>query len=234
MSMNKFKGAAMAASLTIGSFASLHGAIAADLPMLTKPTAAVFSDPNWFLRVGAAGLFFDASAKLKAAPIGLVPGASAKVGNNFTGLVELGYFVTNNISLQFTGGYPPLAKLTGQGAVAALGGLGKATYGPAAVIANYTFKNFGAFQPYVGVGAGYAIIFNSRDGAVRNLHVKGNGLALVQAGADYKLTRNWSVFVDVKHLFLSVNATGLALGTTVKARIKLDPTIVTTGLTYRW
>jgi outer membrane protein len=180
-----------------------------------------------------AGLLFDSSATI-ALGGATYPGASAKAGNNVTALFEVGYFATKNISVQFTGGYPPTATLTGAGSLAGFGALGKATYGPAAVTVSWHFKELGAFQPYVGVGAAYAIIFGTSDGVVKNLSIPGAGAFVVQGGADYYLNRNWSLFVDAKYILLGVNATGNALGQPVVAHVNLDPTVISGGVSYHW
>jgi outer membrane protein len=219
------------------AIAATSGAVAqaADLPTVKEPLAAPESASAlpWFLRVGAAGVMFDSGASLTLGGVG-VPGASAKASNNVTAMFELGYFINDNISVQFTGGYPPTSTLTGTGTIASLGTLGKATYGPAVASMNYHLTNFGAFQPYVGLGIAYAIIFASHDGAVHNLSVQGEGGWALQGGADYYLNRNWSLFVDAKYIFLHVSATGNALGLPVTAQVRLDPTIVSGGVSYHW
>jgi len=183
--------------------------------------------------VGAAGVMFDSGASLTLGGVA-VPGASAKASNNVTAMFEFGYFINDNISVQLTGGYPPISTLTGTGTIASLGTLGKATYGPAVASMNYHLTNFGAFQPYVGLGVAYAIIFASHDGAVHNLSVQGEGGWALQGGADYYLNRNWSLFVDAKYIFLHVSATGNALGLPVTAQVRLDPTIVSGGVSNHW
>jgi outer membrane protein len=217
-------------------FAILVAAVparAADPVATTNPTVPTGVVSPWFLRLGAAGVLFDSSASIKLAGAP-VPGASAKAADNLTAMFEFGYYLNPNLSLQFTGGFPPTTTLTGKGTIAPLGTLGKATYGPAAISASYHFTDFGAFKPYVGAGALYAIVFSTRDGAVTGLKVDGAPGALVQAGFDYALDKNWSIFVDAKKLFLSVDARGTALGAPVTAHIRLDPTIVSTGIAYRW
>jgi outer membrane protein len=190
-------------------------------------------DTHWFVRLGAAGLFYNASANLTlgGAP---VPGGSAKAPNNFTAMFEFGYFMTPNLSVQLTGGYPPTATINGAGTVATLGTLGKVTYGPAALTFNYNYKGLGPFQPYLGVGIAYAIIFANHDGAVRNLNVDGEAGFVIQGGADYFINRNWSVFVDAKHIFLRANATGNVMGLPGTAALTVDPTIVSGGVSYHW
>jgi len=207
-------------------------ALAADLSAPGQ-VAAKPADPAWFIRLGPAGVFFDSSAKLYTAA-GQVPGASAHADDNFSGLFEFGYFFTDNIAVSLTGGVPPTTTLNGRGTAAALGALGQVTYGPATLTAHYHYKGLGNFQPYAGLGIGYAFIFGSKDGSVTNLDVKGAPAFVMQAGLDYAVNRNWSAFVDVKHLLLSVDASGNLGPTPVTARVRLDPTIVFSGIAYHF
>lgn len=197
------------------------------------PVATPLADPPWFLKVGPAGVFFDSSTDIYT-PAGQVPGASARAGDNFSGLFEIGYFFTDNLAVSLTGGIPPTAKLTGKGTAAGLGTIGEAVYGPATLTAHYHYKGFGALQPYAGLGVGYAVIFDSKDGAVTNLDVKGAPAFVMQAGFDYNIDRNWAVFIDVKKLILSVDATGNLGPTPINAKVRLDPTIAFTGIAYRF
>lgn len=201
-----------------------------------KPGAAPVKplDPSWFVKIGPAGVFFDSGAKLYTAA-GQVDGATARATDNLAALFEIGYFVTDNVAISLTGGVPPTTTLNGRGTAAGFGTLGKVTYGPATLTANYHFKDFGALQPYAGLGVGYAFIFGQKDGAVQQLSVKGAPAFVMQAGTDWQIDKNWGVFLDVKKLLLSVDASGNIPGPgAVTARVKLDPTIVFTGISYRF
>lgn len=210
------------------------GVSAADLAAAPAPASATaLPDPSWYVRLGVGGVLFDSGATINSS-IGPVTGASAHADNNVTALFEVGYFFTDNIAVSLTGGYPPTTSLTGTGTATALGTLGKVTYGPATLTAHYHFKNFGPIQPYLGVGLGYGLIFNSTSGAVQNLSVNGAPAFVLQAGVDYILARNWAVFVDVKKLYLSVDATGTLGGMPISADVKLDPLVLFTGVTYRF
>lgn len=207
-------------------------ALAADMSAPGQASAKP-ADPAWFIKLGPAGVFFDSSAKLNS-PAGQVPGASARADNNFAGLFEVGYFFTDNLAVSLTAGIPPTTTLNGRGTALGLGQLGKVTYGPATLTAHYHYKGLGNFQPYAGLGVGYAFIFGSKDGSVTNLDVKGAPAFVMQAGVDYAIDRNWAAFVDVKHLLLSVDATGNLGPTPVTAKVRLDPTIVFSGIAYRF
>jgi outer membrane protein len=210
-------------------FAAATGTgFAADMGTPAKP-----EDPKWFFKIGPGGVLFNSSAELST-PLGRVTGASARASNNLAALFGVGYFVTDTIALELGAGIPPTTALDGRGTAAPLGTLGKVTYGPATLTATYHFKDFGAIQPYVGVGGAYAIVFDAKDGSVTNLSVKGAPAFVLQAGVDYAIDRHWAAFVDVKHLFLSVDATGNIGPTPVTAKVRLDPTVVFTGIAYRF
>lgn len=204
------------------------GVSAADLGAPAKP-----EEPKWFFKIGPGGVFFNSSAKLYT-PAGQVPGASARASNNFAALFGIGYFVTHDIAVEVGLGIPPTASLGGRGTASALGTAGKVTYGPATLTATYHFRDFGAFQPYAGLGGGYGFIFDSKDGSVSNLSVKGAPAFVLQAGFDFAIDRNWAAFVDVKQLFLSVDASGNLGPTPVTAKVRLDPTVIYSGIAYRF
>lgn len=209
-------------------------AMAADLTSSKDVAPVVVEDPRWYVRVGATGVFYSGSAKLNAfgAPI---PGATATLPNNATVTFDAGYFILPNIAIQATGGVPVIATVNGAGTVSGLGTLGKASIGPAILSVNYVYKDLGPLQPYVGVGGGYSIIFRTLDRYVKNLNVEGNFGFVVQGGVEYRLNRNWGVYVDAKHIWLSVNANGLGAGVVpVTAKVTLDPTVVSAGIAYHW
>jgi len=219
----------------IAAAAVAGAAQAADLPAVKEPILAPVTEypTPWFVKLGVGGVIFDSDASLALGGVH-VPGASAHASNNITAIIEFGYYINNNLSVQLTGGYPPTTFLTGVGTAAQFGKLGQATYGPAVLSVDYHLTNFGAFQPYAGVGLVDAIIFSTKDGAVHNLSIPSQGGWAVEGGFDYFVNRNWSVFVDAKYLFLSVGANGNALGAPVAATVRLNPTILTGGLGYHF
>ena len=89
-------------------------------------------------------------------------------------------------------------------------------------------------SPYLGFGAGFHLAASARDGLVSNFKVKDtSGLAL-QAGAEVKVARRTSLYLDIKKLFYTARASG-DLGTTpLISSAKLDPVIVQTGISLRF
>ena len=148
---------------------------------------------------------------------------------------EVGYEATKNISVSVTTGIPPKPHITGEGAVANLGMLGKVRYGPAFFTGYYRIPKTGRFRPYVGGGAAYAIIFKEFDGSVKHLDVDNNWGSVLQGGAEYELNSKYTLFIDFKEVWLAVNAQGvLSDGTKVKARVKLNPSLVTAGIKFHF
>ena len=217
-----------------------HASLAADLPLDQQvvlrgrqPEEAEAFLPRFFVHVGPGSIMLSEGAKVKMNGA-IVPGASVKVDSQITAAFEAGYFFTPNIAVSLTGGFPPTIDIMGKGSIAAVGRLGKMTYGPAVMTAHYHFRNFGAFQPYVGAGPTFLINFGTKDGALANLRVANSIGFAGQIGFDYMFDQRWGMFVDVKKAFLRTTATGLLGGAPTKSAVKLDPLVVHTGVTYRF
>lgn len=202
---------------------------------LIRPTAGFADDANeWFVRVGALEAIYNSSATI-ATSTGVVPGASASVTNSTTVLFEIGYDPSPNTYIMLMAGIPPKPDLNGTGTVGQLGKLGTVRYGPAILTAGYRIPIPGKLQPYVGAGVAYAIILDNYDGAVSSLSVHNNFGYALQTGVEYAITQKWQAFVDLKQLWLSVNADGLLGGVIpISAKVKLDPTIVSAGVKFRF
>jgi outer membrane protein len=209
-----------------------------DLPAPTEPqwsSPSVTLNPKvgpWFSRVGFMVAPYHSSATI-ATNGQLLSGGTAKVSNNISVTFDLGYEITKSFSVSVTSGIPVKPHVTGEGTAASLGVLGKVRYGPAIFSGNYQFPKAGRFRPYVGGGAAYAIIFKNFDGSVKDLQVHNNWGSVVQGGVEYEANSKYTVFIDFKQVWLSVNADGfLSDGSAVKARVKLNPTLVTVGIKF--
>jgi len=197
-------------------------------------TGPVFAeDSPWWARVGPGYINYYEDATLKAFGA-KIPGANAETNNNKALIVEVGYRVTPNWSMGFTFGTPPEATLKGTGTAKSFGSFGKAKYGPSLLSLQYQFNEDSAFRPYVGAGVSYMYIFSSKDGSVQGLDVKNAWGFQIQAGAEYWITKEYGLFLDVKKFALNTEATGTMNGAPVKAEIDLDPLVLQTGLVFRF
>ena len=81
----------------------------------------------------------------------------------------------------------------------------------------------------------YAIILKNFDGSVKDLKVHNNWGSVVQGGAEYEMNPKYTLFFDLKEVWLAVNARGvLTDGTPVKARITLNPSMFTVGVKFHF
>lgn len=213
------------------------GAQAADLTL--RPSSVIEPTPalnyNFYVHAGIAGLILNEGASMTAGGAPL-PGATIAIRSkpHYTFAAEAGYFFTPNIAVSFTGGFPPTVDIKGAGTVAALGRMGKATYGPMTLTAHYHFTQLGRFQPYIGAGPTFMYVFQTKDDVLTQLKIDHAVGFAVQAGADYMINDQWGVFFDVKKAYLRTTATASLGGAPIRAKVRLDPLVLHTGVTYRF
>ena len=193
---------------------------------------AAFKRSRLFTRFGLLVAPYHSSATI-ATNGQLLSGSTAEASNNVSLTFDLGYEITKDISVTVTSGIPVKPHVTGEGAAAPLGMLGKVRYGPMILAGQYRFPKIGRIRPYVGSGAAYAIIFKNFDGSVKNLQVNNNWGSVLQGGGEYELNSKYTLFFDFREVWLAVNAHGvLSDGTPVKARVNLNPSLVTVGIKF--
>lgn len=187
------------------------------------------------LRVG--GVFVSANSQSKtttSVPVTLDVNDNAQVGLTAT------YMVTDNIGVELLGATPFSHRITAS--VPALNlGLGEAVkvkHLPPSLYAQYYFldKNSGS-RPYVGVGLNYTRFFGAKalNPAITNLQVKKHSFGpVVNAGIDIKLTDKLSFNTAMWYTHIKTKANFTALNADHEVKIKLDPVIFFTGLSYKF
>jgi outer membrane protein len=198
--------------------------------------------PIFYVHAGALGGFLQVNAQPTGG--GLFGVANVAIRPVYTLGLEAGYFVTPNIAIAVSASVPPLEhfKATGFPQAAAFGSnlLGSTRAGLAMLLLQYHFTQFGAIQPYAGIGGGYIANFgNISDGILTNFSLDQNFGFVVQGGADLMLTPNWGVYVDGKKTFLSTDAQGFlatAVGPPVRVRahVTLDPWRASAGIAFKY
>lgn len=210
----------MRKSLTTVSFAALM--------LLTLAGAAsardlgdTWSKERFQVRARAIGVLPDVSSSVNI-------GGTVDASNSFMPEVDLSYYFTNNISAE-------LIAATTQHTLKHSSGskLGDVWALPPTLTLQYHFMPDSKFSPYAGVGLNYTFFYGEHTGAsFTDLDVhNGVGYAM-QAGFDYWLDANWGLNVDVKKLFLNVNAT--ANNGAIRADVDVDPWIIGAGVSYRF
>ncbi|WP_395672423.1 OmpW family protein [Phenylobacterium sp.] len=206
------------------------GAIAA--ACIAGPAAAQDAG-RWFVHAGPAVVQPDESAKMTAGGSPLA-GAGVAIGSKWTAEAEVGYFVTPNIALAAAAGYPPTFTVNAAGSIAGVGKIGEMTGGPAGLLVQYHFNREGALQPYVGAGASFLVVFDTKDAALSNLKAKSAVGTALQVGANYWFSERMGAFVDVKKAYVETTATGSLGGAPVRAKVKVDPLVTNFGVAWRF
>ncbi|WP_374470625.1 OmpW family protein [Phenylobacterium sp.] len=214
--------------------ASMKIAAAAALAAASLAGAAHAQEASrWFVHAGPAFVEPDESADMTAGGQ-TVPGADVSIGGRWTAEVEVGYFVTPNVAIAVAGGFPPKFNVDASGTLASLGRAGTMTGGPAGIMAQYHFNPEGRFQPYVGGGASFLVVFDTEDGALNDLEADSAVGTVLQAGANLMVNDRWGGFVDVKKAWVGTVAKANLGPTPVRAKVKVDPLVFNAGLTYRF
>lgn len=191
------------------------------LGMLNSTAQA--QEGNWLVRVRAAQL----NPADKSAPLGGA-GASDRISVSDKTIPELdiSYFFTPNIAAELVLTYPQKHEVFLDGA-----NVGSFKHLPPTLLGQYHFHPIGQFTPYVGAGINFTRISSVHllNGA-GDLESSSVGLAL-QAGVDLKINQNWSLNLDLKRI--NIRSDVMAGGATV-SRVKVDPTLVSVGIGYRF
>ncbi|WP_157985947.1 OmpW/AlkL family protein [Teichococcus vastitatis] len=167
-----------------------------------------------------------------------IPDASVAFGRHAVGSIEAGWRFAPNWSLSVLSGVPPTVSLKGEGAFAELGKLREVTYG--SVMAGLQYHPFGRswIDPYIGVGLDYTFIFGTSGGSMSELRVADNFGPILQAGAEFKLTDRFSFYADVRKIWLSFDAKGVAPTGAgplpVSVEVHPNPLVATFGISYHF
>ncbi|HEX7650821.1 MAG TPA: OmpW family outer membrane protein [Noviherbaspirillum sp.] len=140
--------------------------------------------------------------------------------------VDVSYFFTPNISAELILTYPQKHTVYLDGA-----DIGSFKHLPPTLLAQYHFMPQNQVSPYVGVGVNYTNISSVNllnGGATLDNHSFGFAL---QAGADFKIDKNWSLNLDVKKV--QIRSDVMSGGAKI-SRVKVDPLLVGVGVGYRF
>lgn len=185
----------------------------------------------WMVRVRALGIFPDDSSS----QISLI-GGEAAVDSTWTAELDISYFFTPNVALELVLAYAE-HDVTAEN-VPGLGNidLGSLDLLPPSLLLQYHFMPEKPFRPYIGAGLSYVLIPDEDPGPIATgiEYDDGQvGLAL-QVGFDYFFTKNWSLNVDLKKVWVDVDVKVHALGTTVSTSVDVDPWLFGIGIGYRF
>lgn len=201
-----------------GAFVALSLASA---PQAFAQSGVSTDGDRWQVRVRAIGVVPDESSTVNI-------GGDANVGNALVPELDISYFFTKNIAAELI-----LGTARHKLSHSAAGDLGKVWILPPTLTLQYHFTPDQKFSPYVGAGLNYSMFYSEKAAAgFTDLKVDGGVGYALQAGFDYWLDDRWGLNLDVKKIWLDVDAK-LNNGT-VRADVDLDPWIFGAGVSYRF
>ena len=217
---------------------AIRGLLAADLAepsVVAAPEMPLASEPGpWMIRARALAVLPDDKASLSLNGAAL-NGEKVGVSNSVVPELDITYFFTDNIAAELILGTTPHTA-RGSGSIASLGEIGKAWLLPPTLTLQYHFNATETIKPYIGAGVNYTVFYSEEPrGDFSSFNMKNTFGVALQAGVDIKLDEHWGLNFDVKKLFLEpeVNATLPGAGA-VSGKVKLDPWLIGTGISYRF
>lgn len=196
-------------------------AFALSTPAEARDLGAPLSKERFQVRLRAIDVIPDESSSVNI-------GGKIDIDNAIVPEVDLTYFFTPNLAAE-------LIAATAKHDIGYTGNtaLGDAWILPPTVTLQYHFTPDSKFSPYVGAGLNYSL-FYSEEAATgfTDLDVDGGVGYALQAGADYWINDHWGVNLDVKKLWLNIDAS--LNNNSITADVDLDPWIVGAGVSYRF
>ncbi|MDO9748979.1 OmpW/AlkL family protein [Glaesserella parasuis] len=198
--------------------------------------SAVAHEAGSFI-VRTGGVFVNANSSSKTT-------TPVEVKLNVNDNAQLGltatYMLSDNIGVELLGATPFSHKVSANVPVSnlALGDVVKVRHLPPSLYVQYYFldKNAGS-RPYVGAGLNYTRFFGAKalNPAITNLQVKKHSFGPVaNAGIDIKLTEKVSLNTAMWYTRIKTKANFDALGLSHEVKIKLDPIVYFTGISYKF
>jgi outer membrane protein len=212
---------------------ALAAAVIAPLASAQQAPADGAALPRSFVHVG--GSFVRHADKGETSVGGVVdPQAKVRTDDIYSPNLEAGIFVTDDVAIALALSMPVKTKNYAAGSLEGLGNLGTDTSGFATLDAQWRFNRGGRWEPYVGAGVGLFHNFSTEDGLVQDLSIDDAVGSVVRAGVDLNLTRHWSLYLDVKKMFVETKANGTIAGARIDSTAILDPLLVSAGLGFRY
>jgi outer membrane protein len=180
----------------------------------------------------------------ESATIGTI-GGDVAINTKFIPELDFSYFFTESFSLELILGTSKHNVNTLGSDLTAVAGpanadvdLGSVYLLPPTLLAQYHF-NYDGFRPYVGAGINYTIFYSVDAGnTIKDVSYDNAFGVAFQGGLDYDLNDKWFLNIDAKYILLStdvtVDASNLAAGLSIPAKVDINPLLLGFGIGMRF
>jgi outer membrane protein len=183
---------------------------------------AIAQESPWMVRVRATNLNWDNGQT------STVQALDVNAKDKTIPELDITYFFSKNIAAELVLTYPQKVDLrAGSAKIAEVKAL------PPTLLLQYHFTDFGPLKPYVGAGVNYTKFSSYKDqsGGLNTSADKSSVGLAAQIGADYMLTKNWGINLDVK--YINIKTEVYSAGTHV-GNLDLSPIATSVGVTYKF
>ncbi|MCC6598747.1 MAG: OmpW family protein [Alphaproteobacteria bacterium] len=186
---------------------------------------SAFSSDRWQLRLRAIGVLPDSGGNTTI-------GGTPEAENAVVPELDITYFFTDHIAAELILATSPHGVKLKNSTLGDLD-LGDTMILPPTLNLQYHFSRDQKFSPYIGAGINYTLPYAEDNGRHTNkLEVDGSVGYSLQAGADYWLNDHWGLNLDVKKLWVDVDAS--INDGAITGNVELDPWIIGAGVSYRF
>lgn len=184
-----------------------------------------FNADGWLVRLRAIGVLPDSGGSTSI-------GGEPEADNAVVPELDISYFFTKNIAAELILATSP-HDLSAKGTTSGDLDLGDTMVLPPVVTLQYHFSPDQNFSPYVGAGINYTLPYSEDNGRdTTALEVDGSFGWALQAGADYWLDQHWGLNLDVKKVWVDVDAS--INNGAITGNAELNPWILGAGVSYRF
>ncbi len=183
---------------------------------------AIAQESPWMVRVRATNLNWDNGQT------STVQDLNVNAKDKTIPELDITYFFNKNIAAELVLTYPQKVDLRADSAkIAEVKAL------PPTLLLQYHFTDFGPLKPYVGAGVNYTKFSSYKDqsGGLNTSADKSSVGLAAQIGADYMLTKNWGINLDVKYINIK---TEVYSGGAHVGNLDLSPIAASVGVTYKF
>jgi outer membrane protein W len=208
-------------------------AAALSVALATPAAAQSAAQPDGFVRLGGARvkLADDGDIFLNGA---LDPQAGYETPDDWVVSGDVGYFVLDNVAVQFSATSPATTPNIPAGSLAGLPNLGTDEFSVFGLTGVWHPLRGGRVSPYVGAGVAYLHVWDIEDGLAANLDIQDAFGPVVQAGVEVAIDERFGVFVEARQAFIETDASGDIGPLRVTAEPELDPFILQAGALFRF
>ena len=201
--------------------------------MAMPAQAETQNQPDGYVRLGVA--------RIKLADDGDIfvndvqdPNADYRTPDNWVATADIGWFVLDKVAVQVSATSPATTANVPAGSLAGLPSLGDDTFSLFTLTGVFHPLRGRTVSPYVGAGVAWHHTWDTDDGFASNLSIGDDLGPVVQAGVEVAVTPVVGVYVEARHAWITVSASGDLGPARVTADAELNPFIVQAGVLLRF